>query len=199
MSLSITFEKFDKAGLKPVIKKFEALGLTVDDVEATNKAKRESGFLLKTATVIFASGQKLMVKAKAGGGVFQVKLNGRVLPIKAVDDLGKAVEEVTTHVKANEAAFLKQKEKKAGVVRVPKLKPVNTSVAAQIETVSATIEQLKGTNENIKAETETQAAQVTELNTQLSGLETELAAEKDKTNKLTLDIEMLQNAIGGGA
>ncbi len=83
-------------------------------------------------------------------------------------------------------------------MRVPKLKPVNTSVAAQIETVSATIEQLKGTNENIKAEPKP-GGTVTELNTQLSGLETELAAEKDKTDKLTLDIEMLQNAIGGGA
>lgn len=194
MSLTINFEKFDKAGLKPVIKKLEALGLSVDDIEATNKAKRESGFLLKTATILFSSGQKLMVKAKSGGGIFQVKLNGRVLPIKAVDDMEKAVAEVSTHVKANEAAFLKQKEKKAGVVKVPKLKPVNTSVAAQIETVSATIEQLKGTNENIRTETEAQAGQVTELTSQLSALETELMDEKAKTDKLHLEIEMLQNA-----
>jgi len=199
MSLTIDFDKFDKAGLKPVLKKFETAGMSIEDVEATNKAKRESGFLIKTATLIFSSGQKLMVKAKAGGGIFQVKLNGKVIPIKAVDDIGKAVDEVITHVKANEPAFLKQREKQAGIVKIPKLKPVNTSVAAQIETLSATVEQLKGTNENIRTETTAQSGQATELQTQLSTLETQLKEEKTKTDKLNLEIEMLKNAQGGGA
>ena len=197
MALTIDFDKFDKAGLKPVLKKFEAAGLPVEDVEATNKAKRESGFLLKTATLTFSSGQKLIVRAKAGGGVFQVKLNGKVLPITAVDDFAKALDEVIGKVKANEPAFLKQREKQAGVVKIPKLKPVNTSVAAQIETLSATAEQLKGTNENIRTETAAQTVQGTNLQAQITDLETQLAAEKAKTDKLHLDIEMLQNAQGG--
>jgi len=197
MALTIDFDKFDKAGLKAVIKKFETAGLPVEDIEATNKAKRESGFLIKTATLVFTSGQKLAVKAKAGGGVFQVKLNGKVIPIKAVDDIGKAIDEVVIHVKANEPAFLKQRERQAGIVKVPKLKPVNTSVAAQIETISASVEQLKGTNENIRTETQAQASQATELNTQLTGLESQLKDEKAKTDKLQLDIEMLQNTQGG--
>lgn len=197
MALTIDFEKFDKAGLKPVLKKFETAGLPIEDVEATNKAKRESGFLMKTATLIFASGQKLAVKIKAGGGVFQVKLNGKVIPIKSVDDIAKAVDEVVTYVKANEPAFTKQKEKKAGVVNVPKLKAVNTSTAAQIETISATVEQLKSTNENIVAETTAQAGQGEALSSQLVGLETQLKDEKAKTVKLELDINMIQNAQEG--
>jgi len=197
MALTINFDKFDKAGLKPVLKKFETAGVPVEDVEATNKGKRESGFLVKTATLVFASGQKLVVKAKAGGGIFQVKLNGKVMPIKAVDDIGKAVDEVTAYVKANEPAFLKQQEKQAGIVKVPKLKAVNTSTAAQIDTFTATVEQLKGTNENIKAETATQTAANTDLQGQLTGLEQQLKDEKAKTEKLYLDIEMLKNAQGG--
>jgi len=199
MSLTIDFDKFNKAGLKTILKKFETDGLPVDDIEATNKAKRESGFLIKTATLVFSSGQKLMVKAKAGGGIFQVKLNGKVIPIKAVDDIDKAIGEVATHVKANEPAFLKQREKQAGIVKIPKLKPVNTSVAAQIETLSATVEQLKGTNENIRTETTAQMGQASELQTQLSALETQLKDEKAKTDKLNLEIETLKNAQEGGA
>lgn len=197
MALTIDFEKFDKAGLKPVLKKFETAGLPIEDVEATNKARRESGFLMKTAVLIFASGQKLAVKMKAGGSVFQVKLNGKALPIKAVDDVAQAVDEVIAYVKANEPAFTKQKEKKAGVVNIPKLKAVNTSTAAQIETISTTVEQLKSTNENIMAETTAQAGQVTTLQSQLATLETQLKDEQAKTVKLNLDIDMIQNAQEG--
>lgn len=197
MALTIDFEKFDKAGLKPVLKKFETAGIPVEDVEATNKAKRESGFLMKTATLVFASGQKITVKIKAGGGVFQVKLNSKVIPIKSVDDIAKAVDEVITYVKANEPAFAKAKEKNAGIVKIPKLKAVNTSTAAQIDTVTATVAQLKGTNENIMAETTAQAGQVTTLQSQLASLETQLKDEQAKTVKLNLGIDMIQNAQEG--
>jgi hypothetical protein len=152
---------------------------------------------MKTATFVFASGQKITVKIKAGGGVFQIKLNAKVIPIKAVDDVAKAVDEVITYVKANEPAFAKAKEKNAGIVKIPKIKAVNTSTAAQIETITTTVSQLKGTNENIMAETTAQADQVTTLQSQLAGLETQLKDEQSKTVKLTLDIDMIQNAQEG--
>ncbi len=191
MALTINFDKFDKTGLKPVLKKFEKAGLVVDDVEATNKPKRESGFLIKTAVMVFGSGQKLTVKAKAGGGIFQVKLNSKILPIKAVDDMDKAVDEVIIHVKANEGNYLKQKEKAAARIKVPKIKNVNTSVAAQIDTVTASIEQLKGANENARTEIAGVTETVTQLTGQLTGLESELTAEKQKTESLMLEIETL--------
>jgi len=195
MTITINFDKFDKTGLKPVLKKFETAGLVVDDVEATNKPKRESGFLIKTAVMVFASGQKLTVKAKAGGGIFQVKLNSKVLPVKAVDDMDKAIDEVITHVKANEGSYLKQKEKAATRVKVPRIKNVNTSVAAQIDTVTASIEQLRGANENAQTEATAAAENMTQLTGQLSALETELATEKQRTESLQLEIDTLE----GGA
>ena len=195
MALTINFDKFDKTGLKPVLKKFEKAGLVVDDVEATNKPKRESGFLIKTAVMVFTSGQKLTVKAKAGGGIFQVKLNSKVLPVKAVDDMDKAIDEVITHVKANEGNYLKQKEKAAARVKVPRIKNVNTSVAAQIDTVTASIEQLRGANENAQTEATAAAKNMTQLTGQLSALETELATEKQRTESLQLEIDTLE----GGA
>lgn len=195
MALTINFDKFDKTGLKPILKKFEKAGLVVDEVEATNKAKRESGFLIKTAVMVFASGQKLTVKAKAGGGIFQVKLNSKVLPIKAVDDMDKALDEVITHVKANESNYLKQKEKAAARVKVPRIKNVNTSVAAQIDTVTASIEQLRGANENAQTEATAAAESMTQLTGQLSALETELATEKQRTESLQLEIDTLEGGV----
>lgn len=194
-NLKIDFDKFDKNGLKPILKQFEKAGLSVQDIEATNKAKRDSGFLVKQATLTFASGQKLLVKAKAGGGIFQVRLNGKVLPIKAVDDMQKALDEVIGHVKGNEAAYLKQKERQAARVKVPRLKNVNTSLSAQIDATRDSIAQLQGANENLKTEIASVTRTIDEdLQPKLDDLQAKLQAERAKTESLTAQLEAMQQA-----
>jgi predicted phage tail protein len=157
--ISIDFEKFNKAGLKAVTDRMDKAGLKVADVEGDNKAKRESGFQLKTAVISFESGQKLLLKAKAGGSIFQVKLNNKVMPIKHVDDMDKALQELIEFVQANEANYKKQKEKQlaAQKVLVPKVKPVNTTMAEQVSSLQAS-------NAGNQAAVEALAVQVSELN-----------------------------------
>ena len=128
--ISIDFDNFTEKGLKKVITTFEKQSLPVASVDATNRPKRESGFSVKAATLHFESGQKLLLKAKANGSVFQVKLNNKVLPIKNVDDLKKAVSEVIAFVKINEPKFLKQKANREALKEkpLPKLpNPASTS------------------------------------------------------------------------
>ena len=139
--INIDLDKFNKIGLKQIIARIEKEGLKITEVEADNKAKRESGFQVKTATLVFESGQKLILKAKAGGSIYQVRLNNKVVPIKHYDDLDKAVLEIINYVQVNEKNYLKQKEKQLArqKVTIPKIKPVSTSVAEQIDTLKAAL------------------------------------------------------------
>jgi chromosome segregation ATPase len=186
--LTINFDKFNKAGLKQILDKFNKAGLKVADVEADNKPKRESGFQVKSALIIFESGQKLLVKAKAGGSIFQVKLNNKVLAIKHADDLDKAVQEVIDYVSANEKTYLKQQEKRLAQQKVtlPKLKPVNVTVSEQIDTFQTSISETQGSIESltgqlteIKGKNAEKKTSVDTLSTQLS----DLVAEGDALQK----------------
>jgi len=175
--IHIDFDKFNKVGLKPILEKFEKTGLPVADVEADNKAKRESGFQVKSAIINFESGQKLLVKAKAGGSIFQVKLNNKVLAIKNVDDLDKAIQEVVDYVKANEPHYQKMKEKALArqKVVIPKIKAVNTTVAEHISQMQTTVDDTNTANAEITAQiTEIETAGTEKSNT-VAALETELS------------------------
>lgn len=173
--LTIDFEKFNKAGLKQVLDKIEKAGLPIAGVDADNKAKRESGFQIKTAVVNFESGQKLQVKAKAGGSIFQVKLNGKVLAIKHAEDLDKAVQEVIEYAKANEKNYQKQREKQLArqKVTVPKIKTANVSVAEQITQFQTTIDETTAADESLNE----QIAEVEKSRNEKSDLVTALDAE----------------------
>lgn len=186
--IHIDFEKFNKVGLKPILEKFEKASLPVSDVEADNKAKRESGFQVKTAIINFESGQKLLVKAKAGGSIFQVKLNNRVLAIKHVEDLDKAIQEVVEYVKENEKNYQKQRDKQLArqKVNIPKIKPANTSVSEQITQLQATLDETKTADEELN----TQVADVESANAEKSGAVTALETE---LNSLVATGEALQN------
>jgi predicted nuclease with TOPRIM domain len=194
--IKIDFARFNEIGLKPIIKAFEKAGLPVSSVDAKNIAKRESGFLCKTAIFQFESGQKLHLKAKANGSIFQVKLNAMTIPIKHVDDLDKAVKEVIAFVERNEAAYLKRKQKQLErlKVKVPKIKSVRTSVVKQTEELNAALET---TNEAV-AELEADKAEVDKALEDKRGtvqtLQTELDAENAKTETLQAELDRLQEA-----
>lgn len=174
--IDINFDKFNKTGLKQVLDKFEKASLPVAGVDADNKAKRESGFQVKTAIINFESGQKLQVKAKAGGSIFQVKLNGKVLAIKHVDDLDKAIQEVIEYVKANEPNYKKQRGKQLArqKVNVPKIKPVSASVAEQITQFQATIDETTAANGSLTDQIAELETSRTEKGNQVTALEGEL-------------------------
>ncbi len=184
----IDFEKFNKVGLKPILEKFDKASLPVADVEADNKAKRESGFQVKTAIINFESGQKLLLKAKAGGSIFQVKLNNKALAIKHVDDLDKAILEVVDYVKENEKNYQKQRDKQLArqKVVVPKIKPANASTAEQIAQFQTTLDETKAADEELNA----QAMDAENANAEKSNME---AALENELNGLVAEGDALQS------
>ncbi|MBT2979886.1 hypothetical protein AA405_20410, partial [Vibrio anguillarum] len=83
----------------------------------------------------FADGQKLRLQATAQGAIFQVRLNTRVIPIKHVDDLKKAVAEISTKVADNSKQFqktLRKRSARASSVSKDSSSRAKTSLKAQI-------------------------------------------------------------------
>nr|WP_234941917.1 hypothetical protein [Vibrio anguillarum] len=121
--------------MKKVIDEFKRQDLQVISVEADNKVKRQSGVQTKQAVFHFADGQKLMLQATAQGAIFQVRLNTRVIPIKHVDDLKKAVAEISTKVADNSKQFqktLRKRSARASSVSKDSSSRAKTSLKAQI-------------------------------------------------------------------
>lgn len=194
--ISIDFKNFNEKGLKKVMAAFEKQDLPIKTVEATNRPKRESGFQTKAATFFFESGQKLLLKAKVNGSIFQVKLNNKAIPIKHVDNLKKAVAEVITFVKKNEAKFLKQQGKRLAKKKIamPKLKPATTSAKKQLAEVTSALDAIKGETVDLEAEKQEFNTQIEGKNSELSDLREKLASENARTETLQAELDGLREA-----
>ncbi len=195
--ISIDFERFNKAGLKPILDKFEKASLPVAGVEADNKAKRDSGYLVKAATVNFESGQKLLLKAKAGGSIYQVRLNNKVLAIKNYADLDKAIVEVIGYVKENEKNYQKQREKQLARTKVivPKIKAANSSVAEQITQLQTTINETTAANQELDTQINDVVLARSTRATEASVLESDLDNLVAAGNALQTEYNALKEGI----
>lgn len=194
--VALNFDKMTKAGLMPLAKKFQRWKLEVEDIEATNKPKRESGMQVKSALFIFKTGQKLEVKVKNDGTVFQVKLNGKVLPIKHVDDMDKAIIEIVDYVQDNEKAYLKAQERRATKLAIAEKKPaVKTTRAEQIDNYTARVAELQGEKENLSKQASDSTNELNTIKNQLADLQAELEDLVKRGDELTSEYEELQKEV----
>lgn len=199
--LSYDYENFNKKGLKKIIDRFTSEGLPVADVKGNNKQIRDNGFPTKTAEIDFESGQILIAKAKLDGGIYQWKLNGKILAIKNYIQLDAAIKEVVAFVKANEPNYQKQKEKQLArqKVAVPTIKAVNTTTEEQTAAFQTSLDDLTGQNEALNN-------QITEAKTltgtrqsDLDALAAQIAAENERTKTLEDQLDKAKQGIFEGA
>ena len=191
------FARFDVEGVQPIKDAFEKAGLTVVDVEASNKAARRSGYQVKQATFFFGDGQRVVMMLKndgdGHGDIYQVKLNSRVVPVKNVDDMDKAVAEIAAMAGANSASFVKAARRKAEKQSVDESdlegnktrKPV--TAAAKLEAANAEIAEL----EAIAAEQEARRA---ELAAQVEAARQQYETDMAELNRLIEENDQLEAA-----
>ncbi|CCO46645.1 Hdf [Vibrio nigripulchritudo SOn1] len=176
--LSFDYSQFNEKGLKKVIDEFKRQSLQVTSVEADNKTKRQSGVQTKKAIFHFADGQKLMLQATAQGAIFQVRLNTRVIPIKHVDDLKKAIAEIAGYLRANSKQFqqaLKKRIARASSASKDSSSRAKTSLKAQIALASSDKQELEDS--------------VAEKTRQKNALEEKLSEQEQSKNNLGAQIE----------
>ena len=130
--------------LKKLTAAFDAAGATIVSSSSDGKAKRTAGVSYKTLDIAFADSQQIELQVKQTGDVFQVKLNGQVVPLKNPDDHKAAIKELVAKMDAGRAKF----QKKLTMVRA---------------------ELPKGTKSVAPQKTVALAARVSELDTAIAG------------------------------
>lgn len=128
-NLLFTFEEMtskDKP-TKELTRIFKRAGVDVAQVDVNPSVKRSSGISYRELSLTFADSQQVTLRIKQSGDVYQVLLNGKVLPIRAQDDHVAAITEVVKAMDAGRAAF----QKKLAAVK-PTLPPSVRTAAPQM-------------------------------------------------------------------
>ncbi len=106
---------------------FKRAGVDVAQVDVNPSIKRTSGITYRELLLTFADSQQVVLRIKQTGDVYQILLNGKVMPLRAQDDHAAAVAEVVKAMDASRAAF----QKKLTMVR-PALPPSIRTAAPQM-------------------------------------------------------------------
>lgn len=94
----------DKAS-KKLAQLFGRAGAPVVQTAVDPKIKRSSGVSYREMALTFADGQTMTLSVKQSGDVYQVKINGKVQPLKNQDDHVQAVAELAKVLEAGRAKF----------------------------------------------------------------------------------------------
>lgn len=143
----------DKAA-KQAARYFSRAGANVVQQDVPTAVKRSSGITYREMSLTFADSQQIVLRIKQSGDIFQVLLNGKVLPIKNQDDHVKAIAEMVQAMDAGRSRFQKllaaaQARPPAGIrTAAPKMEQVLTekrdALKAAIADVRSQIEAIKG-------------------------------------------------------
>ncbi|EKQ3696058.1 hypothetical protein QRC94_003763 [Vibrio vulnificus] len=193
--LSFDYAQFNEKGLKKVIDEFKRQDLQVTSVEADNKAKRQSGVQTKKATLHFADGQKLMLQATAQGAIFQVRLNTRVIPIKHVDDLKKAVTEIASKVSDNSKQFqktLKKRASRASSTSKDSTSRAKTSLKAQIALAKSDHQELESSVQEKRQQKQTLEEALPVKEQRKSDISAQITQEYSVSEQLEAELKQLE-------
>jgi hypothetical protein len=125
---------------------FVRAGLEIVSVGSSGKAARIAGVSYREVTYTFADSQSLGLRIKATGDVYEVRVNGKVVPIKEQDDPAKAAAELVSMLDKSRArhqkrmAALKMAPPEGAKTAAPKLRE---KLVQQIAEVDAAIDAAK--------------------------------------------------------
>jgi len=124
---TITFD-FDNASararsIREISKEFTKVGAQVVTAEADQNTSRRAGITFRNLNLTFADGQTVTLAVKSTGDVFEVKINGKVTPLREQDDHRKTILEIATKMEVGRAKF----QAALARVRVPLPASIRTS------------------------------------------------------------------------
>jgi hypothetical protein len=137
----------DKAAKKAVTY-FTRAGASVVSESVSPGVKRTSGISYRELMLTFADSQTVTMRIKESGDIYQVLLNGKVIPIKNQDDHTAAIAEITAHMDAGRTKF-QAKLAKAQVKVPPKIK---TAAPKMLQVLTEKRDGLKEAIAEVRAE-----------------------------------------------
>jgi len=128
---------------------FSRAGANVVQQEVLTSVKRSSGISYREMALTFADSQQVTLRVKQSGDIFQVLLNGKVLPIKNQDDHAKAIAEIVQAMDKGRSRF--QKVLALAKVRAPA--GIRTAAPKMMQTLSEKRDALKAAIAEVRDET----------------------------------------------
>lgn len=115
-TLVFDLEKGSKdRALKEATRLFKRAGAQVVSAEVDSSLSRKAGVSFRNVNFAFADNQTVTFAVKTTGDVFEVRLNGKPLPLRNQDDHAMAIGEIAERMDAGRASFQRALAK----VRVP--------------------------------------------------------------------------------
>lgn len=106
----------DKAA-RAAMRYFARAGAAVVQQDIPTATKRAAGVSYREMFLTFADSQQVVMRIKQTGDIYQVLLNGKVIPIRNQDDHVKAIAEIVAAMDTGRGAF--QKRLAAAAVKPP--------------------------------------------------------------------------------
>lgn len=134
----------------------------------------------------------MLVRVKADGTVFQVKLNNRVVPIKNVGDIDKAISEMVDYIQDNAKAYARAKvlrEKRKAKPTVPSIK---TTRREKLRQAKEHLEKLSQSNASVETQYNESVAKIAEKRAELEAAENSLVREQERTRALEAEFAVLK-------
>lgn len=103
--LLFDFESSRDRALAVITKLFQRAGAHVVSSDVAAAPSKRAGVAFRSVSLTFADGQVVILNVKTTGDVFEVKINGAVVPLKNQDDQGEAVKEIAAWLDKKRAAF----------------------------------------------------------------------------------------------
>lgn len=100
--------KQSSTGLKKIISTFTRAGAKIVKTEIPPKIKRTAGEKYKEIYLSFGDSQIVIFRIKETGDIYQVLLNGKVIPLRNQEDHVLAIGEVVTAMESGRMAFQKK-------------------------------------------------------------------------------------------
>lgn len=107
---SILF-KFDAMGaandkaIRDITRLFEREGVQVVSSEVAKALTKRAGVAFRNVDFTMADGQRVTLGVKETGDVFEVKINGSVVPLRNQDDHVKTIKEIALQLDRRRVAF----------------------------------------------------------------------------------------------
>lgn len=137
----------DKTAPKSFLNIFKRAGAEIAQ-SSVGKVKRENSISYKPIFILFADSQQLEIRLKESGDFYQVRLNGKVTPIKNQDDEKKAVAEIVALIEKNSTKFQAQQARKK--VKLPT--GIKSTIKRKEEVYQERIKELDGKIEEANKE-----------------------------------------------
>ena len=116
---TVDFDQVNEKGLKSLIAAINKTGVTVIEVDSSNRATTKDGVKVKTAKLVLNDGQILAIQVNDTGDISSVRLNGKAIPNAQSPDIKTLGTVMGQAARKNSAKFQKSLIAKAKRVANP--------------------------------------------------------------------------------